>query len=103
MPREFLDSLAARTEALRAEGLFKSERLITGPQPMFQLQFHTAFVEGASSGRPFVFYKEDLDLLQSKCPVSRVEFVPGARNDDALAAPEVKFVRKKVKRSSTSP
>ena len=77
--------------------------LITGPQPMFQLQFHTAFVEGASKGRPFVFYKEDLDLLQSKCPVSRVEFVPGARNDDALAAPEVKFVRKKVKRSSTSP
>ena len=63
--------------------------LITGPQPMFQLHFHTAFVEGASSGRPFVFYKEDLDLLQSRCPVSRVEFVPGARNDDALAAPGV--------------
>ena len=32
MPREFLDSLAKKTEALHAEGLFKSERLITGPQ-----------------------------------------------------------------------
>lgn len=28
----FLDSLAERTEALKAEGLFKSERLIAGPQ-----------------------------------------------------------------------
>jgi glycine C-acetyltransferase len=28
----FLDSLAAQTDALKASGLFKSERLITGPQ-----------------------------------------------------------------------
>tara|TARA_R110002096_G_scaffold5809_3_gene26814 strand:- start:6474 stop:7673 length:1200 start_codon:yes stop_codon:yes gene_type:complete len=28
----FLDSLATRTESLKAEGLFKSERLIAGPQ-----------------------------------------------------------------------
>lgn len=32
MPKEFLDSLASRTESLKAEGLFKSERLIAGPQ-----------------------------------------------------------------------
>jgi glycine C-acetyltransferase len=29
---EFLESLASQTEALKAEGLFKEERLITGPQ-----------------------------------------------------------------------
>jgi glycine C-acetyltransferase len=28
----FLDSLAERTEALKSEGLYKSERLIAGPQ-----------------------------------------------------------------------
>ena len=32
MPASFLESLASQTEALKAEGLFKSERLITGPQ-----------------------------------------------------------------------
>lgn len=32
MPASFLKSLASQTEALKAEGLFKSERLITGPQ-----------------------------------------------------------------------
>jgi glycine C-acetyltransferase len=32
VPTTFLDSLAAQTEALKAEGLFKSERLIAGPQ-----------------------------------------------------------------------
>jgi glycine C-acetyltransferase len=32
MPESFLASLAAQTEALREQGLFKSERLITGPQ-----------------------------------------------------------------------
>lgn len=32
MANTFLDSLAVQTEALKAEGLFKSERLIAGPQ-----------------------------------------------------------------------
>lgn len=32
MLTEFLDSLAAQTEALKAEGLYKQERLIAGPQ-----------------------------------------------------------------------
>jgi glycine C-acetyltransferase len=32
MPRDFLDSLATQTEALKAEGLYKQERLIAGPQ-----------------------------------------------------------------------
>ena len=32
MPATFLKSLAEQTEALKAEGLFKSERMITGPQ-----------------------------------------------------------------------
>ncbi len=32
MPENFLQSLASQTEALRDEGLFKTERLIAGPQ-----------------------------------------------------------------------
>ncbi len=32
MPKDFLQSLANQTEALKAEGLYKKERLITGPQ-----------------------------------------------------------------------
>ena len=32
MPEHFLQSLASQTEALRGEGLFKTERLIAGPQ-----------------------------------------------------------------------
>lgn len=32
MPNALLESLASQTEALKAEGLFKSERLIAGPQ-----------------------------------------------------------------------
>ncbi len=32
MTSRFLDSLAERTEALKSEGLYKTERLITGPQ-----------------------------------------------------------------------
>ncbi len=32
MSRTFLDSLAGQTEALKSEGLFKTERLIAGPQ-----------------------------------------------------------------------
>ena len=32
MPTRFLESLAEQTEALRAEGLFKTERIIAGPQ-----------------------------------------------------------------------
>jgi glycine C-acetyltransferase len=32
MPQGFLDSLAAQTEALKEQGLFKHERLIAGPQ-----------------------------------------------------------------------
>ena len=32
MPTAFMESLAKQTEALKAEGLFKSERLIAGPQ-----------------------------------------------------------------------
>lgn len=32
MPTEFLQALASQTEALKAEGLYKEERLITGPQ-----------------------------------------------------------------------
>jgi glycine C-acetyltransferase len=32
VPSPFLDSLASQTEALKAEGLFKQERLIAGPQ-----------------------------------------------------------------------
>ncbi len=32
MTRSFLDALAERTEALKSEGLYKTERLITGPQ-----------------------------------------------------------------------
>ena len=32
MPQKFLASLASQTEALKAEGLFKKERLIAGPQ-----------------------------------------------------------------------
>jgi glycine C-acetyltransferase len=32
VPAPFLDSLASQTEALKAEGLFKQERLIAGPQ-----------------------------------------------------------------------
>ena len=32
MPTDFLQSLANQTEALKAEGLYKKERLITGPQ-----------------------------------------------------------------------
>ena len=32
MAAQFLESLAEQTDALKAEGLFKSERLITGPQ-----------------------------------------------------------------------
>ncbi|MBT8068481.1 MAG: glycine C-acetyltransferase [Gammaproteobacteria bacterium] len=32
MPTRFLESLAEQTEALRAEGLYKTERLIAGPQ-----------------------------------------------------------------------
>lgn len=32
MPAPFLQSLAAQTEALKSEGLFKQERLIAGPQ-----------------------------------------------------------------------
>ncbi|MCH8070834.1 MAG: glycine C-acetyltransferase [Proteobacteria bacterium] len=32
MPTDFLQSLASQTEALKAEGLYKNERLITGPQ-----------------------------------------------------------------------
>lgn len=32
MSRDFLDRLAAQTEALKGEGLFKQERLIAGPQ-----------------------------------------------------------------------
>ena len=32
MATQFLESLAEQTDALKAEGLFKSERLIAGPQ-----------------------------------------------------------------------
>lgn len=32
MPREFLESLAAQTEALKEQGLYKQERFIAGPQ-----------------------------------------------------------------------
>jgi glycine C-acetyltransferase len=32
VPTDFLESLATQTEALKAEGLYKKERLITGPQ-----------------------------------------------------------------------
>jgi len=32
LPEQFLGALAARTEALKSEGLFKTERLIDGPQ-----------------------------------------------------------------------
>jgi hypothetical protein len=32
VPDAFLESLSVQTEALKAEGLFKSERLIIGPQ-----------------------------------------------------------------------
>ena len=32
MPTDFLQSLASQTEALKAEGLYKEERLIAGPQ-----------------------------------------------------------------------
>jgi glycine C-acetyltransferase len=32
VPRDFLDRLAAQTEALKDQGLFKQERLIAGPQ-----------------------------------------------------------------------
>ncbi len=32
MPQEFLDSLAAQTEALKDQGLYKQERFIAGPQ-----------------------------------------------------------------------
>ena len=32
MPGNFFDSLAEQTEALRAQGLYKQERLIAGPQ-----------------------------------------------------------------------
>lgn len=32
MPTDFLQSLASQTEALKAESLYKNERLITGPQ-----------------------------------------------------------------------
>ena len=32
MPSSFLESLASQTEALKSEGLFKTERLIAGPQ-----------------------------------------------------------------------
>ena len=32
MPTSFLESLSVKTEALKAEGLFKQERLIAGPQ-----------------------------------------------------------------------
>jgi len=32
VPTDFLQSLATQTEALKAEGLYKNERLITGPQ-----------------------------------------------------------------------
>jgi glycine C-acetyltransferase len=32
VPRQFLDSLAEQTEALKGQGLFKRERLIAGPQ-----------------------------------------------------------------------
>lgn len=32
MPTNFLESLASKTEGLRSEGLFKTERLIAGPQ-----------------------------------------------------------------------
>ena len=32
MPASFLASLAEQTEALKAEGLYKQERLIAGPQ-----------------------------------------------------------------------
>jgi glycine C-acetyltransferase len=32
VPQEFLHSLASRTEALKDEGLYKKERLISGPQ-----------------------------------------------------------------------
>ncbi len=32
MPTDFLQSLATQTEALKAQGLYKRERLITGPQ-----------------------------------------------------------------------
>lgn len=32
MPGEFLDNLASQTEALKSQGLFKTERLIAGPQ-----------------------------------------------------------------------
>ena len=32
MPASFLEALAAQTEALKAEGLYKQERLIAGPQ-----------------------------------------------------------------------
>ena len=32
MPTAFMESLATQTEALKADGLFKSERLIAGPQ-----------------------------------------------------------------------
>ena len=32
MRSDFLDALAEQTEALKSEGLFKAERLISGPQ-----------------------------------------------------------------------
>jgi glycine C-acetyltransferase len=32
VPTDFLQALAEQTEALKAEGLYKQERLITGPQ-----------------------------------------------------------------------
>jgi glycine C-acetyltransferase len=32
VPRQFLEDLAARTESLKGEGLYKQERLIAGPQ-----------------------------------------------------------------------
>ena len=32
MPAEYLQSLAKQTEALKSQGLYKAERLITGPQ-----------------------------------------------------------------------
>lgn len=74
--------------------------LITGPQPMFQLVFHTAFVD---CERPLTFSEADLDKFQGLCPVRRVDFVPGPRDDEQLQAPEVKFVRKKVKKRTLNP
>ena len=68
MPTEFLASLAAQTEELKSQGLFKQERLIAGPQQAeIEVRQNGASAEVIISGATPVT-GNDPDLLRKMVP-----------------------------------